>query len=816
MGFSHFRNFLFVLITSSFVSTSEAQGGLCPPNMDFEMGDFTNWICSSGTVLDSSGFNVVRLPTYGPIPGRHTIMSAANAGFDPYGGFPQLCPNGSQYSVMLGNNSGGHEAEGISYTYTIPAGLSVFSILFHYAVVLQNPNHTAWQQPRFRARIVDLSNGTPIPCVDFDFTATSGLTGFVVSPVLGNVLYKDWTPVSINLSAYIGKTIMLEFITSDCTFNAHFGYAYIDVNSACNGVISGTNICPGDTSVTLTAPFGFQSYQWYSDPSFSTSLASSQTLYLNPPPAVGSIFPVIVTPYPTFGCKDTLYATMGVGTRPISDAGPDHSLCQGQQVQIGTANNPSYNYAWSPPGLVSNSTISNPIAWSVGSAPAPFIVKTTDILTGCTSYDTTVITTNQVDTAIRLTGKNDFCIGDPVTGSLSVSNTVSSVQWYDNNGPIPGAVSQTYQPAGPGTYWAQVMQNGCTDSTASVTFSIHPIPLVSFTTNTDTACITNNSFQFTNTSTTSDGAPMSYNWQFSDGSSLTTTDAVKTFLDPGNYNIQLMATVPGGCKDSIQHIVHVFPNGIAGFTWDSICTNRPMLFHNLSNENGSVQVNYNWDFNNGGPASLVKNPLPVVYTTPGQVAVTLKMVNLGCETDPQTIIKTVLVNKQVPSIRYRTITVPEGSSQYIHVRDSIGNSYLWRPQMQLSSYTTRYTQFFATGNDVEYMIDMPNEHTCVTTDTIQMLVLKKPGYYLPTAFTPNGDGLNDVVKPYLVGMKSLVSFSIFNRWGNLVFFSKTEGEGWDGRYKGMPQDPAVYIWILEYIDTSDKKITAKGTITLIR
>ena len=226
-------------------------------------------------------------------------------------------------------------------------------------------------------------------------------------------------------------------------------------------------------------------------------------------------------------------------------------------------------------------------------------------------------------------------------------------------------------------------------------------------------------------------------------------------------------------------------------------------------------MNYNWNFNNGGPGSTIKNPLAVIYNTVGQTDVTLTLTALGCENDPDSITRKVQVNVQKPGTTYRTITVPQGSSQFIHARDSIGFYFNWRPQVQLSNYNTRYTQFYAV-DDVKYLVDISDIHTCVTIDTLQMLVLKKPGYYLPTAFTPNGDGLNDVARPYLVGMKSLKSFSVYNRWGNLVFYSKTYGEGWDGKLKGVEQNAGVYVWILEYIGNDDKKVSEKGQITIIR
>ncbi len=972
----NFTRYIFLyFLTGIFFTGSNAQPGFCPSNLDFELGDFSGWECRAGSATSFP------LPITPPIPGRHTIINRLTAGTDPYGFFPEICPNGSDYSVKLGNHTPGTQAESISYTYTIPSTLTVFSMLFYYAVVIEAPGHIPANQPRFKARIIDMSTNNPLPCVNFDFIQQTTPGGFQTSPIPGNsnalVLYKDWTPVSINLNAYIGKTIMLEFITMDCLQNGHAGYAYVDVGSLCNGAISGNNICPGDTSITLTAPFGFQGYRWYSDMTFSTIIATTQTLYLNPPPMVGSIFPVIIDPYPGFGCVDTLYATVVVGARPNANAGPDQDICSSQQVQIGAPPNPIYTYAWTPAGQVSNPTAADPFAWTITTNPEEFIVKTTDILTGCIAYDTTYITMRQVDTAIilngstiycagdpsagtlsvhntlaavqwyngnnpipgatgftyqptatgnywaqvqelgctdstatiaftvnplpvsvagpdasictnnqtiqlgapsnpaytyawtpanqlsdptigdpvawaigttttefivhttdplsgcntydttyitgrvvdttiSLNGKNDFCNGDPAGGILSVNNVVSSVQWYDGTSPVPGATAFSFQPLVTGNYWAEIRQSGCTDSTSSVVFNIHAIPVASFTASSDTGCITKHSFVFTNGSTVSDGSTMSYLWKFSDRSTQTITDAVKTFLTIGDYTVKLIATSSFGCVDSTGYTtVHVLPNGKAGFRWDSVCTNRPSYFYNLSNERGSVLVKYNWNFNNGGPGWGLKDPPPILYNTPGKVDVSLILTALGCENDPDTMIKKVQVNVQKPGITYKPVLVPQGSKEFLHVRDSIGSIYSWRPQISLNRYDTRYTEFFAV-DDVKYYIDISDIHTCVTTDTMQVLVMKKPGFYLPTAFTPNGDGLNDEVQPYLIGMKGLISFSVFNRWGNLLFRTSTYNKKWNGKFQGVDQSPGVYVWIVEYYDAGNKKVTEKGTITLIR
>ncbi len=971
--------FFVALFTGSAVK-SMAQPVQCPDNIDFELGDFTNWVCSAGSVfVDNTTIpptNYVSMAVTGPLPNRHTIISAANSGIDPYGNFPTLCPNGSGYSVKLGNNSGGHQAEGLSYTFTIPATATNFSILFYYAVVFQDPNHLPWEQPRFRARIIDVATNTTLPCVTFDFVATSNLPGFQPSPLGNGVWYKDWTPISLNLSSYAGKTLMLEFITSDCVFNAHFGYAYMDVSSICNGVIDGATICANATTANLTAPYGFDTYQWYSDPTFTTPLANTQILSLTPPPAVGTIFPVIVTPFPGFGCVDTLYAVISIAPNPVSNAGPDALICANQQIQIGVPPTPGWSYSWTPAGQVSNSSASDPMAWVSGTTPTQFIVLTTDIasgcysrdtvyltgkivdtalsiagnisycignpnpgvlsvpntltavqwydgttpiagatgfsyqplatgnywaqvqqngctdstrtiafavntvpvsnagpdasicvnqtiqigtapnpawnytwtpasqvsnpniadpiasvpgtaavefivhtidpLTGCNSYDTAYITGRVVDTSMTLVGKNDYCVGDPGQGTLTVTNAATAIQWYDGTTPIPGATLSSYLPVTTGNYWAQIQQFGCMDSTRTVTFNIHSKPLAGFFASNDSGCVTKNSFLFSNTSNSPDGAAMTYLWKFSDGTTQTVTDAIKTFTSTGIFTVKLITTTSFGCVDSTATTaVHIMPNGVADFKWDSVCINRPSLFYNLSNEGGSPQVNYTWNFNNGGPVVNVKNPGPVTYATAGQVDVTLMLTALGCENDPDSVTKKVQANFAKPGTKYKDITVPEGAKMFIHARDSVGIYFQWMPMVQLSNYNTRYTEFTAV-NDVLYQIRISNKFSCVTTDTLQMLVLKKPGFYLPTAFTPNGDGLNDVAKPYLVGMKGLKSFSVFNRWGNRIFYTTTYGQGWDGRFGGVTQNSGVYVWILEFFDEDNKTRVEKGTITLIR
>ncbi|MBV9987466.1 MAG: gliding motility-associated C-terminal domain-containing protein [Chitinophagaceae bacterium] len=288
----------------------------CPVNLGFESGNFSNWTCLAGAI-DS----VTQLRTafpVPPIPNRHTIYQKGDQTKDPYGGFPVVCPNGSNYSIRLGNDSAFSQVDGVSYYVTIPAGKDVYSIIYNYAVVLQNPNHRENEQPKFTAKVLDLATNQYLECSSFDFAASSNLPGFKLSPRIKNasIYYKPWAPVTIKLLGYAGKTVKIEFVVSDCTLGAHFGYAYLDINEDCSTPISGNKVCLGAGSTTLIAPFGFREYHWF-NADFTRELGTGNTLKLDPIPAVNTAFAVQVLPFPGSGCIDTLYTSIERSPTPF-------------------------------------------------------------------------------------------------------------------------------------------------------------------------------------------------------------------------------------------------------------------------------------------------------------------------------------------------------------------------------------------------------------------------------------------------------------------------------------------------------------------
>ena len=303
----HFNiaNLLLLCFSVFFTVISNAQ---CPQNIGFESGTFINWECFAGNI---DGFGYINVASTAPIADRHVIIANSVPQLkDYYGGFPINCPNGSKYSIRLGNSNTGSQAERVSYTFTIPPSQTDFSIIYNYAVVFQNPNHAAIQQPKFTAKVFDVTANRYVDCGSFQFVASGNLPGFQVSPVKADVFYKPWSPITIKLLGYAGKTIRLEFTNNDCTPGGHFGYAYIDVNENCTSPISGNTYCAGTTdSLTLVAPFGFQQYNWYSS-DFSSLLGTSNTLTLSPPPPPNTTFALEIIPYPGLGCLDTLRTTI--------------------------------------------------------------------------------------------------------------------------------------------------------------------------------------------------------------------------------------------------------------------------------------------------------------------------------------------------------------------------------------------------------------------------------------------------------------------------------------------------------------------------
>jgi gliding motility-associated-like protein len=617
----------------------------CPPNIDFEDGSFNGWTCYIGSVAAVGDQNVISIyQAGGPVQGRHTMFSSAdNPGFDPYGGFPVNCPNGSGNSIRLGNDMGGGEAEGISYEFTIPAGRDVYNLIYHYAVVFQDPDHRENEQPRMQIEIMNVTDNVMIDCSSFSFHPFGSLLpGFQLSSAAGDtpIWFKDWSAVSINLNGHAGKTIRLYFKTADCTFRRHFGYAYIDVNSECSDEFVGATFCPDDTAVYVTGPYGYQNYTWYNN-NFTATLGTSQTLTLNPAPSSGTTVAVEVIPYAGYGCLDTLYARLIDTLTLRAHAGPDKLSCNESAVQIGANAKPGVVYRWDPPDGLSNAGISNPTA--APTTTTRYILTVNSLGGGCESKDTVVVTASIINNDIELIGNPSYCITSGDSAVLQVA-PIASVQWYRDGRAIPGATNRRYRATQTGTYHAVLINSdGCTIETPPQSIVID-IPR-------------------------------------------------KGIRYPDEY-------------------------------------------------------------------AVINFPLPLEAR-------------------------------------------------------QFGSTIVWTPSTYLNDPNI-YTPVFKGPTDQLYLISITTASGCLTVDTLQVKAIESVEIYVPTAFTPNNDGLNDNLRPLLRGVKELRYFRIFNRWGQVLYDTRNDMPGWNGIFKGAPQGTQVVVWMAEGVGVDGQVYRRKGYSTLVR
>lgn len=623
-----------------------AQSQDCPPNIDFEKGTFEGWSCYIGGTAAVNGENVITLYPSPPTLNRHTMYSyPADAGqVDSYGRFPVLCPNGSGHSIRLGNNQAGTEAEGISYAFTIPANQNVYSLIYHYAVVFQDPNHRPEEQPRMETQIKNETDNTIIECSSFTFIPYGSLLPgfFESSNPEGDtpVWCKDWSAVSINLNGMAGKRISLTFKTADCTFRRHFGYAYIDVNSECSDEFVGAKFCPDDTAINVTAPYGYQNYTWFSN-SFGQVLGMQQTIRFSPPPSAGTTIAVEVVPYAGYGCLDTLFARLIDTLTITANAGRDTFSCNHNPVPIGSIAKPGLVYYWTPTTGLSDPTISNPLANP--DVTTTYVLAARHDGGGCLNTDTVVVRASVVNNSLQVIGKLMYCVGSGDSAVLVV-HPADSIQWYRDNLAISGANQTQYRAPRTGTYYAMLFDKlGCS-------------------------------------------------------------------LPTEKQNV----------------VIDVARPGIA---------------------------------------------YPVEY------AVTDLPINLEAR--------------------------------------QFGSSVLWRPGTNLDNPSS-FTPVFKGATDQLYTIEITTISGCLTVDTQLVKTVSHVDIYVPTAFTPNNDGLNDLLRPTLMGIKELSYFRVYNRWGQLLFETKTNRQGWNGIYQGAKLASQVVVWIAEGVGVDGRTYTRKGTSTLVR
>ena len=190
----------------------------------------------------------------------------------------------------------------------------------------------------------------------------------------------------------------------------------------------------------------------------------------------------------------------------------------------------------------------------------------------------------------------------------------------------------------------------------------------------------------------------------------------------------------------------------------------------------------------------------------------------GC---PKSVRDSLLI-QVIPSIIVNagrdTMIVPD-QLLALEATASSGTQFNWTPSLGLNN-TMIHNPVVQLGNDVDsilYRVRVTDAGGCYGEDDILVKVLKsQPDILVPSGFTPNGDGKNDILKPIPVGITELQYFRVYNRWGQLLFSTSQQGIGWDGRYNGIPQGSGTYVFMTQGKDIYGKTVFRKGTAVLIR
>ena len=186
---------------------------------------------------------------------------------------------------------------------------------------------------------------------------------------------------------------------------------------------------------------------------------------------------------------------------------------------------------------------------------------------------------------------------------------------------------------------------------------------------------------------------------------------------------------------------------------------------------------------------------------------------LGCP-KPSFDTSIVYVVNIIPNAGPRDTAVVIG--QPLQLNATGGSSYLWTPPTWLTNPNLSDPVSLPLDN-IQYIVKVMDGPGCFAYDTINVSLYRfEAGIQIPTAFTPNGDGLNDEFKPIPIGMLNIESFRVYNRWGQLLFSTSDIGRGWDGTFLGDPQSTDNYVWYVEGLTYDKKRIIRKGNVLLIR
>ena len=598
-------------------------------------------------------------------------------------------------------------------------------------------------------------------------------------------------------------------------------------------------ICGGQTvnfTATSTIPAGdtIASYSWnFGDPG---SGGNNTSALANPSHtfSASGVYTVTLTTVSTFGCTNTSTQTITVGPSPVA-AFSATTVCTNTPMQFTDNSQNTANWFWNfgdPLTLGDTSLLQNP-TYTYTTAGTYTVILTAEPASNC--FDTA-----QVVVTVAPGPAPAFVAPAVCEGALSNFNDQSTISsgsitnWHWDFGIAAQATDTsnvqnpgfTYPSAGSYTVTLTVTSNnGCT-TTLTQPVLVNANPTANFTAN--TVCI-GSPTQFTDQSVAGSGNLTVWGWDYGDGSPLGAgQNPTHTYTNDSTYNVTLIVQNSNGCLDTIQLTATTAPQPVVVFTADTFQGCPPLCVNFIDQTtiaSGSI-TGWTWDFGDGSPQNFTQNPNHC-YPLTGVYSVTLTTTsNNGC-VQTQVFPNMITVYPVPTAIFTATPMVTTVSQTHVDFTDgSQGNpiSWFWDfgdgatladtaiTQNTFYDYTQEYGSFY----DVN--LEVSNIYGCTDDTTITIEVQPEFTFYIPNAFTPNNDGINDVFFGTGIGIAKYEMW-IFDRWGNLIFTCTDINQTWDGTVQkagGELCQIDTYVWKVAITDVFDKKHKYIGHVSLIR
>ncbi len=417
----------------------------------------------------------------------------------------------------------------------------------------------------------------------------------------------------------------------------------------------------------------------------------------------------------------------------------------------------------------------------------------------------------QLISKATITGPLDICENATATFKATATNFTDSLGWqwqfYDNNKPaqVQGPVTAYYKDSGIYKVTLIVNNNGCYD-TAYSPLHVHALPSVNIQPQQPKVCL-GNSVQLL--------AHDAQTFLWSPSVKISDTSSASPFVSPVSTRLYFVkATNIYGCitNDSVLVTVNL-PIKVKTDSVLNICIGNTAQF-NVSGANS-----YKWITGNG--LSNTQIPNPVVSATTSQNYSVVGYDKAGCFTDTA-IIQLVVKARPSVTITPRAITIIAGTSTQLTTQASVDVlQYAWKPADYLSCTNCQST-LSKPMLPVVYTVTVTNGYGCTATDTAKVdLLCTQDRIYVPNAFTPNNDNINDrfLIKGY--GIRLIKHLVIFGRLGEKVFERSNIGNddsanSWDGSLNGNPQPQGVYVYMAQIMCATGVVYDFKGTVTLVR